>query len=351
LADRFDRRRVMVAADAIRGVAIAAIGVLSVAGALRLWHLLILVAVYGVGDALFGPAFGSIVPDVVPRDLLVEANSLNQLSRPLTFRLIGPAVGGLVIAGLGVGTAFLLDAATFAVSAGAVVLMRPRTPERGGDRSIRAALAEVGEGFRFVRSQPWLWATLLGAAISLMAFYGPFQVLVPFVVRNELGAGADGLGLVFASEGVGAVLASLVVGQRGLPRRHVTVMYVTWAAGAAVIAGYAFVTRVWEGMVYGFVHGVLFAIGAIVWMTLMHRLVPGRMLGRVTSFDWLISIGLLPASFGLAGPLAETFGTDAVLIGAGVVSSVGILAFLFVPGVRDPERAPAAATPAGTGTP
>jgi MFS family permease len=91
VSDRLERRRVMIAADLVRGIAIGAIGALSLTGSLELWHLIVLVGIYGVGEAFFGPAFGAIVPDIVPQTLLVEANSVNQVVRPLAHRLIGPA--------------------------------------------------------------------------------------------------------------------------------------------------------------------------------------------------------------------------------------------------------------------
>jgi DHA3 family tetracycline resistance protein-like MFS transporter len=97
ISDRFERRLVLMLSDGIRGAAIATIGVLAVTGTLELWHLIVLVAVYGTGSALFLPSFTGIVRDVVPRDLLVEANSLDQFVRPLCVRLIGPAVGGVLI--------------------------------------------------------------------------------------------------------------------------------------------------------------------------------------------------------------------------------------------------------------
>ncbi len=92
-----------------------------------------------------------------------------------------------------------------------------RTVEREASASVRQ---EIAEGFGFVRAHVWLWGTLLSVAIGLLLFIGPYEVLVPYIVKNELGGSAADLGFVFASGGVGAVLAALVVGQRGLPRRH-----------------------------------------------------------------------------------------------------------------------------------
>src|ERR671931_120692 len=123
LSDRLDRRRLMLGADVVRGLAVAAIGGLSVAGSLDLGSLAGLAAVYGGATAFFGPAFDAIVPELVPSEALPGANSLDQFVRPAALRLLGPGLGGLIIAASGVGGAFLVDAATFAFSIFALVRM------------------------------------------------------------------------------------------------------------------------------------------------------------------------------------------------------------------------------------
>lgn len=335
LGDRFDRRRLMIGADALRALAIGVIAVLAFAGALELWHLVALVAVYGAGEALFAPNFQAVVPDVVPQRLLVQANSLQQLAEPVAYRFVGPAAGGLLIAAIGTDAAFAIDAATFLVSLVCIALMRPLPPAR---TEVRTSVREdLREGADFVRSQAWLWATLLSAALTLLLFLGPFEVLVPFLVKNELGGGADALGLVLGASGVGAIFSGLLLGQRGIGRRYVLWAYVGWSLSVLCLAGYALTTEIWQAVAIGFVSGMGFTVGNIIWVTLMHRYVPTGLLGRVSALDWLVSIGLTPISFALAGPLAETFGVEATLIGAGILAGIASIAFLAVPGIRDPE--------------
>jgi MFS family permease len=336
ISDRFDRRRVMIIADVLRGVPILVIGLLAVSEALELWHLLVLVAFYGAGEALFWPSFTAIVPDIVPQNLLVEANSLDIFVRTATGRLAGPALGGIAIGALGTGGAFLLDAVSFGVSAAALLAMTSRPViEKASGASVRE---DVAEGIRFLRSQTWLWGTLLAASVTLLCFFGPWEVLVPYVVKNELDGSARDLGFIFGAGGLGAVLSSLVLAQRSLPRKQITFMYLSWTVSGFAIAGYGVATDVWHAMLVAFVGAGLANAGMVVWMTLLQTRVPARLLGRVASLDWFISTGLLPVSFALTGPIAAAAGARETLVGAGILSGIITLAFLFLPGMRDLER-------------
>jgi hypothetical protein len=334
VSDRLERRTILLASDIVRGVAIGGLGLLSVSGNIELWHILLLVAVYGAGEAFFMPAFGAIVPDIVPQNLLVEANALDQFVRPVAFRLVGPALGGVLVALWGPGQAFLIDAASFVLSAVCLLLMRPQ--RRAAATSHASVLSEIAEGFSFVRSRTWLWGTLAAAAIAQLCFVGPLQVLLPLIVRENIGGGAGAYGFILAIGGVGSILASITVSQ-GLPRRQLTFMYFNWSVGTFVISYYAIATEVWEAMLASLVIGATFTTGLIVWGTLMHRLVPPELLGRVSSFDWLVSTGLTPVSFALAGPVALVLGNEATLALAGVLGGVAVLAFLALPGLRNTE--------------
>ena len=343
VSDRFDRRRVMIVSDLVRAAAIGSMGALSVAGALRLGHVVVLIAVYGAAEAFFSPAFGAIVPDLVPSGMLLEASSLEQFVRPTATQLVGPALGGFGIAaferaGWGVGGVFLADAASFVCAAACVAGIR--TVAAGGvtEAESRSPLVEIAQGFRFVRSRAWLWATLCMTLVTLLFYMGPWEVLLPYVVRNELGGGADDLGLVFAWGGGGSVLASLAMAQRGLPRRHVRFMYVASALEVFGVAGYAFAGAPWHAMAICFVGSGCATAAMVVWGTLLARLVPAHLQGRVRSLDWLLSTALLPVSFAVTGPIAGAVGARATLIGAGVLGGIATLSFMMVPGLYDTER-------------
>jgi len=334
MSDRHDRRRVMACADGLRAAAVGVLAALVVTGALRLWELVALVAVYGAGTAFFTPAFEAIVPDLVPREELPAANALDQFVRPIALRLVGPVVGGGLLA-ISTGVAFAVDALSFIATLAAVLAIRARPPAGIPHPSTSSALKE---GLRFVRSRTWLWGTLLSAAIAYLAFLGPTEVLLPFVVKNELHASAGTLGLILAAGGAGAVGAAAFMGRRGHPRRDVTIMYATWTLATICVAAYGLATAAWQLMLACLVFNALEAGGTIVWATIKQKHVPGRLLGRVSSLDWLISIGLLPLSFALTAPVAAVVGVRATLVGAALIGAAVTLGAYFLPGMTDIEH-------------
>jgi len=332
LSDRLDRRLVMLWADIGRAFVIGTLAVLALTHLLTFWQLVVVVAFYGVGTAFFTPAFEAVVPDVVPAGDLPAANSLDQFVRPIALRLVGPALGGVMVAGFGAGTAFAFDAVSFAASTVAIWSIHPPRHERSPESE--SPVAAMKEGLRFVARRVWLWGTLLSAAIAYLAFLGPAEVLLPYVIKNELHGSAGDLGLVFAAGGVGAVGAAVFMGQRGHPRKDVTIMYATWTLATLAVAGYGLATASWQLMIACLLFNALETAGTIVWATIKQRHVPASMLGRVSSLDWLISIGLLPLSFALTAPVTALIGARATLVGAAAIGGAFTLGALFLPGMR-----------------
>jgi len=345
-SDRYDRRWMMIGADAVRAAAIGLMGALSILGVLQLWHVIALIAFVGLGDAFFNPASTAIVPTLLPDEELPQANALQGFIRPTMIRLVGPAVGGFVVAVAGAGSAFVIDALTFLLSAAAIAAISTRPSFTPMSHGVRQTLVEMREGFSFVRHNPWCWATLVAAMFSLLLFIGPVQVLLPFVVKNQLGLGAESLGFIYAAGGIGSVAAALLLGQFGIPRLRITVMYAAWTGGVLLLAGYGVMNALWQALLIGFLWQALFQAGGIIWVTLLQTLVPRRLLGRVTSLDWLMSAGLVPVSYALTGPVAAALGVSATMIWGGLVGAFCMGVLLFVPGVRDPERLPLVEQPA-----
>ena len=171
LSDRLNRRHIMLAADVGRLLAAAALAVLSLTGTLEIWHVAILVAVYGTGQAFFAPAFDAIVPDLVPAELLGQANALDQLVRPIALRMVGPALGGVLVGVVGAGGAFALDAASFGVSAAALLIMRPPTVAR--TTRARSVARRPARGLALRPPAPVALGHVRQRRLRLPALHGP----------------------------------------------------------------------------------------------------------------------------------------------------------------------------------
>ena len=224
-----------------------------------------------------------------------------------TLRLAGPALGGVLVGVLGLGAAFLADAATFMVSAATLWSMSSRPP-----RALRRAALrwtprgrQLRDGWSYVRRHVWLWGTFASAGIAYLLFMGPAEVLLPFMVKHELGGSGVQLGLVLGAGGLGSVACALAMARSGLPSRSITFIYVVWTLATVAVAGYGLATAMWQLMLASLAFNLLETAGTIVWSTMKQRRVPGELLGRVSSLDWLISIGLLPVSFALTAPLSR----------------------------------------------
>jgi MFS family permease len=336
VTDRVERRRVLAWSASARGICVAAIGLLGLFHALQLWQIFVITVFYGAGMAFQGPSSSAIIPDLVADDMLVPANSLSQVMRPIAMMLLGPAVGGFIVHAAGAPTAFLVDAGTFAFTIVMLSFLHPRPAAIQRDEPA-SVLTDIKDGWRFVRSHVWLWGTLVWATAAVFLVYGPFEVLIPYLVKNQLHGNAGDLGLVFAAGGVGGVAIALGFGQLGLPRRHITAMYLGWGFASIALVFFTFTTASWQAMLISGFSEAGWTGGSLVWVTMLQRLVPRELLGRVKSLDWLLSIGLAPLSFALCGPAAAWIGVKAVLVLAGIGAAALTVGFYFLPGMRDTE--------------
>jgi MFS family permease len=335
LVDRWPRRPTMLASDAIRAAAVGVIAVSAAAGTLRLWQLAAMAALFGAADAVFGPASTAIVPELLPADLLVQGSALNATSQQVTRMLLGPALGGLIVAAAGYATGFAVDAVSFVVSGACLAVMssRPRPAQMHA-----SALAQAREGLRYCWSQRWLWLGIVATGIANFAAFSPLAVLVPLLVRRDMHGSPLAVGLVLAAGGVGGAAASVTIGRTGAPRRRVSAMWLAWGAAGVAVALLGAAPDAWvAGVMQALVWGLLMA-GTVLWFPLMQELVPPGLLGRASSVDLIVSFVLSPLGVVVAGVAAAAWGPRPVLIGGGVVAALSALVAL-LPGVRDPESA------------
>jgi len=340
IADRGDRRRVLVASDVARLVVQAVGGVLLVTDAASPLTLGVLAALYGSADAFFQPAFTGLLPQTVSHPgQLQPANALRGLSFSVA-SIGGPAVAGLLVAGIGAGAAFLFDAASFAVSVACLLRLRPRVAEEGIEAAPPAFVEAVKTGWREVRSRSWLLAGLgAGCAYAGIVLPAVF-VLGPVSISERLG-GPGAWAAVVVSFGLGCVLGDVLL-LRFRPRHamRTAAIALILASCQAAIYGSGVVLAVMCTL--QFVAGIGVTAFFTLWEVSLQEHVPGEALSRVSSFDYMASTMLMPVGTAVVGPLAAAVGTQETLLGMSAVGIACALAFLAVPSVRSLPRVEAA---------
>ena len=291
LADRHSRRLLMIGSDLARSCVIATFLALEVTGHVSLTAILVLATLFGLADGFFQPAFQGIVPLVVEQPMLPSANSW-----------LGVARNGSAIVGPGI--------------AAALYLARPRAYEPGPALGLRR---ELGEGLRYVLSEPWMWTGIAAATVILMLAMAPFAALLPRVVQAHYHRGVGSYGAIFSAMAAGMVVGSLVWAKWHPRRNRIIVCYAAFGIndlGVVVLAlspwyPLALVAAAWRGLWIG--------VGISAWTTLMSELVPERLLSRASSIDFFGSIGLTPVGYVLAGAVATFVAPTTVLaVGGGL---------------------------------
>jgi MFS family permease len=324
LADRIPQRRILLGVTLLEASTVAVVAGLSLGGVLALWHLAVVGLTGGIALGLYYPAYSALVPALLPEDQLLAANGLEGVVRPILAQAAGPATAGFLVAAISPGAA--LAATAFAsLCAMACLVALPETPVRREDDAagtgVAALLADVREGFSYMVRTPWLLATLLFASLMLLVFIGPFEVLVPFAVK-DIGGGPSQHAYVLAAWGIGGAVGSLVVASLRLPRRYLTVMNGLWGLGCIPILLFGFATDLWVMIAAGAVMGAAFQAGTVIWGTLLQRRVPPALLGRVSGLDFFVSLSFMPLSMALAGTVSEVIGLTATFLIAGLAPPV-----------------------------
>lgn len=342
VADRVPQKLILLVTTTVELAGLTLVAALSFADLTQLWHLAAVAFGAGAAMAFYYPAYSAWLPALVPEEDLLAVNGFEGMVRPTIGQAAGPAVAGAVVGASS--SSMAVGVAAAAYLAGLLVLALvpltavrrelPPPDDRPAGSAIAVALADIREGFVYMARTPWLLATLLFASVMVLVMMGPLEVLVPFLIKDELGGGPGDHALVMAGFGIGGAVGSLVTGSLPLPRRYLTWMNLMWGVGCLPFLVIGFATAIWQVVAAAFVLGLLFAAPMVIWGTLLQRRVPPALLGRVASLDFFVSISLMPISMAIAGPVADLIGLKATFAIAAVVP--GIAAVVAIVGARLP---------------
>jgi MFS family permease len=317
-ADRLPRHLVMVATDVVRAALHALLAVLVVTtGDVPIAAIAAIEALFGAAEAFFRPAYTGLVPQTVPDELLAEAQAVTQLTQNVT-AFAGPALGSALFLGFGAAVAFAADAGTFVVSALLLVRVRPR--ERGEPLPRESLRAELGGGWRELRARPWALLIILGAAVVLLVGFAPFEALGPAIAQQGYDEAAV-FGVLAALEGAGA-LAGALIAVRWTPRRTMLATQFVFMPLALMLFAFGSGAPLWLLVPAGLLSGMGLGLFGVWWETALARAIPPSALSRVSAWDWMGSLGLLPVGYLLAGPVGAAIGEQETLMGGAVIALV-----------------------------
>lgn len=391
-ADSLPPHRVLLAVCITNTVVVVTVTYLSASQQLQLWQLATAGFIMFAGVGMFYPSYSASLPRLLPAEKLLAANGVEGSARPLLQTAAGPAMAGLLVAAWGPWAGFAavalcgllsvvallglevpsleqvekrrraeaadadtaseneaaseqnpmsqLDSAEPPVHTGPINITGIGVEAAGSGAPVDPAAAPRGpftkvgadlmEGVRYTVRTPWLLGTLVFAVVAIFFFLGPLEVLLPFVVRDNFGAGEAEFGLLLAVTGVAAALGAMITAGLPYPRRYLTWIVLVWGFGTLplIFVGY---TRSWAAMVVILVIvGASDGIGQVLWGTLLQRRVPGRMLGRVSSLDFFVSLLLLPVSMAVVGPLASVIPIPVIFVAAAIVPAVAAVVVWWV---------------------
>lgn len=346
--DRFPRLRIMFLSDVFNGLVVALITLLAYLGKLEMWHIYLSSILFGLVSAFFHPAYTATVPEITPKELLPSANSLTSLFQRGT-SIIGPALGAAIVAFGGTPLAFGLDALSFAISAVCILFILRAPPlkipapqplpapatEPIADKKLnwRAAFSDLRDGYLAVVASPWLWITIVIFGF-INATSSPFSVSLPYLVKTNLHADVEVLGLFTSMSAVGFVIGAIGTGSIKRLRRRGLLAYLATILFGAIICIFGLTTSIPILAVSAFFEGFFISIFGLVWTNTLQELVPRELLGRVSSIDALGSFVLLPIGYGISGWATDLIGAPLVFLIGGALTMLLALAGLASRSVR-----------------
>ncbi len=330
-ADRSDRRKLMITTQWFVLVTALAMGVVVSLDLLEVWHLFAFTLVTGVVWSFSEPVRQALIPDVVPRAELMNAVALNSAAFNFT-KIIGPSVGGVLIVLFGLAGNFYIQSASYLFVMW--MIYRMHIPERVRDANRSSVLSNLREGIRYVWSEPVVFSILATAMIPRL-FAMPYQALMPIFQKDVLQVGPDGLGMMMAAPGLGAMLVMLSVAHfANRVNRPGLLMIAALVLQGAFLILFALMRTLPLALLTLVVVGGFQVLFMSISNMVLHMTVPDQLRGRVMSI-YMLDRGITPAGALMAGVSAHFIGAPYTVMGMGaMVLALAAVVVAFLPSLR-----------------
>lgn len=330
VADKFPKKNIMFYSNIIRAILVATILTWFIVGDVTLYTFALFALFFGLADAFFWSADGSILPELVEKSRLTQANSLTQMTNQASV-ILGPVLGGILIKFTNYETIFSITILLLIIAAILVQKIQFTMPKQ--ENTDKGMFTSIKEGILYVKESPFLSTFLLCSAFLNLFLIGPMQVGFPLFVKNVLHGDSLQFSYLEASVGGGMAIGAVIVGLKNINRRRGLFCIIMMLLSGVFFLSINFSTVLWQALLAGMFYGITIAMAIVPLMAMIQSTVKEEMMGRVMSLLMLSSMGFIPLSY--------AFTSIALAIGIPIVTvmksgAIAVIVFVLFVAIRVP---------------
>ncbi|WP_242276556.1 MFS transporter [Bacillus cereus group sp. BfR-BA-01445] len=330
VADKFPKKNIMFYSNIVRAILVATILTWFIVGDVTLYTFALFALFFGLADAFFWSADGSILPELVEKSRLTQANSLTQMTNQASV-ILGPVLGGILIKFTNYETIFSITILLLIVAAILVQKIQFTMPEQ--QNTDKGMFTSIKEGILYVKESPFLSTFLICSAFLNLFLIGPMQVGFPLFVKNVLHGDSLQFSYLEASVGGGMAIGAVIVGLKNINRRRGLFCIIMMLLSGVFFLSINFSTVLWQALLAGMFYGITIAMAIVPLMAMIQSTVKEAMMGRVMSLLMLSSMGFIPLSY--------AFTSIALAIGIPIVTvmksgAIAVIVFVLFVAIRVP---------------
>ncbi|AAS43968.1 MULTISPECIES: MFS transporter [Bacillus] len=330
VADKFPKKNIMFYSNIVRAILVATILTWFIVGDVTLYTFALFALFFGLADAFFWSADGSILPELVEKSRLTQANSLTQMTNQASV-ILGPVLGGILIKFTNYETIFSITILLLIIAAILVQKIQFTMPEQ--QNTDKGMFTSIKEGILYVKESPFLSTFLICSAFLNLFLIGPMQVGFPLFVKNILHGDSLQFSYLEASVGGGMAIGAVIVGLKNINRRRGLFCIIMMLLSGVFFLSINFSTVLWQALLAGMFYGITIAMAIVPLMAMIQSTVKEEMMGRVMSLLMLSSMGFIPLSY--------AFTSIALAIGIPIVTvmksgAIAVIVFVLFVAIRVP---------------
>lgn len=320
LADRIDRKKIIVMSDLINGLLVGIIAILCYTNHMQLWILYLLSACMSATSAFFSPAIGASIPSIVTKDHLIKANSLTQMTR-YGSSILGPALGGILVILIGIPGLFLLNSLSFLLSSFSESFIK--IPQIRREKKQKTTLLnDFKEGINYTLNNKDLLHVIIVGGVIINFFYSPLSLIIAVIAKKGLNAGSEGYGILLSALSVGGLIMSFIIPKISQKIGNYKLLFLGLTLEGLFLIPFAFINNLYTGIVALLILGCSFGIVNVTLGTVIQSMVPNHIMGRVSSVMGILCTVSVPLGYYLGGVALEHYSTSHICIVIGILTTL-----------------------------